>query len=95
MLWANPRTRSSSHPLSFVDLTVQIPLRLLQVLKTITLVVRTSDVLHDVTQVIVQTLGLDEVDGLDAAGLLVGGVVHVVGRARYDGRYCLPILGLL
>jgi hypothetical protein len=65
--------------LRLANLSVQIPLRLLEVLQAVTLVVGTGNVLHHVAKVIVQTFSFDEVDSLDTACLVVGGVVHVVG----------------
>ena len=62
------------------DCSIKIPTGLLQILEFIPFVIRASDVLHYVTQVVIQTLRLDKVDGLDPADLVVRRVINYVLR---------------
>ena len=76
--------------LDVVDLSLEIPNGFLKVLLARTLVVCSCDVFHSVAEVVVELLGFDEVNGLNAPYLVMGRVVHHVclGLDHGNGHIC-------
>lgn len=61
-----------------LDLAIKVPPCLLQILKSLTLVICSSDVFYYITQVIVQILCFYKVDGFNPTDFIVVWVIYDV-----------------